>query len=110
MPQNCRRLSIILAETYINYFVLLRLTMESVTIKLDPILAREMEKAMKSGYSTKTEFIREAIRHRLQELKIDYELRKYLGFIKKKTTYAEERRIRDQVGKEIMKEHGLDLE
>jgi len=43
--------------------------METVSLRLDPALARRIEKEMAaSGYSTKTEFIREAIRDRLSEL------------------------------------------
>jgi len=44
--------------------------MESVSLKLDSALAREIGSAMKSAhYSTKTEFIREAIRDKLAELR-----------------------------------------
>ncbi|MBI4053587.1 MAG: ribbon-helix-helix protein, CopG family [Candidatus Diapherotrites archaeon] len=43
--------------------------METVSLRLDPALARRIEKEMASaGYSTKTEFIREAIRNRLSEI------------------------------------------
>ena len=43
--------------------------MESITIKVEDDLAREINKAMKLLYSTKTEFIREAIRDKLVALR-----------------------------------------
>ena len=43
--------------------------MENVSLKLDPSIARQVEKAMHAHhYSTKTEFIRDAIRCKLQNL------------------------------------------
>jgi Arc/MetJ-type ribon-helix-helix transcriptional regulator len=43
--------------------------MQSVTIKLDDELAHLLDNSLKPYYSTKTEFIREAIRDKLQEHK-----------------------------------------
>ncbi len=44
--------------------------MQSVSLKLDSALAKEIVACMRFGhYSTKTEFIREAIREKLAELK-----------------------------------------
>ena len=87
--------------------------MESITIKVEDNLAKEMDTAMKRDYSTKTEFIREAIRDKLKELRkekaID-ELRKYFGKSKTKTTYAEERKIREDVGREFAKKFGISLD
>lgn len=87
--------------------------MESITIKVEDNLAKEMDLAMKRDYSTKTEFVREAIRDKLKEIRkekaID-ELRKYFGKVKTKTTYAEERKIRENVGKEFAKKFGIRLD
>jgi len=87
--------------------------MESITIKVEDDLAREIDKAMRPYYSTKTEFIREAIREKLRKLdeekKIDARLRKYFGKAKVKTTYAEERRIREEVGREFARKFGHEL-
>lgn len=86
--------------------------MESITIKVEDNLAKEMDLAMKQDYSTKTEFVREAIRDKLKEIRkekaID-ELRKFFGKSKTKTTYAEERKIREDVGKEFAKKFGINL-
>ncbi|HIH39081.1 hypothetical protein J4460_08245 [Candidatus Woesearchaeota archaeon] len=43
--------------------------MESITIKVEENLAREIDKAMVPDYSTKTEFIREAIREKLNKIR-----------------------------------------
>ena len=44
--------------------------MENVCIRMDSALARQIEKDMKEfNYSTKTEFIRDAIRGKIKELK-----------------------------------------
>lgn len=75
--------------------------MESITIKVEEKLAQEIDKAMQPDYSTKTEFIREAIRDKIKiirnEKAID-ELKKYFGKTKTKTSYEEERRIREEIG------------
>jgi metal-responsive CopG/Arc/MetJ family transcriptional regulator len=86
---------------------------ESITIKVDKKMAREIEKAMDPLYATKTEFIREAIREKIkqkEDTKFEKELRKYFGASKTKTTYEEERRIREEAGKKIATEHGISLE
>ena len=86
--------------------------MESITIKVENNLAKEINTAMKTDYSTKTEFIREAIRDKLKlirkEKAID-DLRRYFGKAKTKTTYAEERKIREEVGKKFAKKLGVNL-
>lgn len=87
--------------------------MESITIKVDEGLGKEMDLAMKSGYSTKTEFIREAIRDKIRKMKreeIIDELKKHFGKAKTKTSYKEERRIREEVGREFAKKFGIDLD
>ena len=88
--------------------------MESVTIKMHGELAREMESVMKHRYTTKTEFIRDAIRDKIKN-EISTEealrlLRKNFGASKKKVTYADERRAREEVGREIAAEFGLKLD
>ena len=86
--------------------------MESITIKVEDSLAKEIDKAMKPYYSTKTEFIREAIREKLialrKELAIE-ELKRHFGKAKTKTSYKEEREIREKVGKEFAKKFDIKL-
>jgi metal-responsive CopG/Arc/MetJ family transcriptional regulator len=87
--------------------------MESITIKVEDDMASEIDKAMRPHYSTKTEFIREAIRDKIKEIskeKAMDELRKYFGKSNIKTTHAEERKIRESVGKEFAKKFGVKLD
>jgi len=63
--------------------------MESITIKVEDNLAKEIDKAMKPHYSTKTEFIREAIRDKIKDLEKEkalLRLEKAYGASKRKTT------------------------
>ncbi|MBI2108475.1 ribbon-helix-helix protein, CopG family [Candidatus Woesearchaeota archaeon] len=86
--------------------------MESITIKVEENLAKEIDKAMKPYYSTKTEFIREAIREKLMLLRKGQameELGKHFGKAKAKTGYDEERQIREKVGREFAKKFGIRL-
>ena len=86
--------------------------MESITIKVEDNLAKEIGKAMKPFYSTKTEFIREAIREKLVALRKEQaieELKKHFGKAKTKTSYKEERGIRESVGKQFAKKFGIKL-
>jgi len=86
--------------------------MESITIKVEEELLKEIDNSMKPLYSTKTEFIREAIRDKIKKIKKDNaleELKKYFGKAKVKTSYEEERKIREDVGKKFAKKFGIDL-
>lgn len=86
--------------------------MESITIKVEEELAKEMDKAMKPYYSTKTEFIREAIREKLIALKKELameELKKHFGKAKTKTSFKEEEEIREKVGKQFAKKFDIKL-
>jgi ribosomal protein L31 len=90
--------------------------MESITIKVEPALAKEIDRAMHPLYSTKTEFIREAIRdkiiqNKIKKMHIEKDLVEYRKthppWGTKQTTYEEERRIRENVGNEFLKKHGF---
>lgn len=94
------------------YFVLFCLTMESITIKVEEDLAKEIGKALKPYYSTKTEFIREAIRDKLMNLRNGHameELNNHFGKAKAKTNYNEEGEIREKVGRQFAKKFGIKL-
>jgi len=87
--------------------------MESITIKVPDIMAKEIEIFIKPDYGTKTEFIREAIRNKIKEVRKERaldELKKYFGKAKTKTSYKEERNIREYVGKEFAKKFGIKLD
>jgi metal-responsive CopG/Arc/MetJ family transcriptional regulator len=86
--------------------------MESITIKVEDGLAREINHAMRPYYSTKTEFIREAIRDKLMSLEKEkalQELKDRLGSMKAKTTAKEDRQIREAVGDRLARKLGIKL-
>jgi len=57
-----------MVEIFIYYLVILS-SMENISLKLDTYILRELKRVMKRYfYSTKTEFIREAIRDKMAEL------------------------------------------
>ena len=64
--------------------------MEHISFQLDSAISKQVEKSMKEfNYSTKTEFIREALRDKLKEIRKEKaldELGKYFG--KAKTLYG----------------------
>ncbi|MFH1399729.1 MAG: hypothetical protein ABIG95_06500 [Candidatus Woesearchaeota archaeon] len=87
--------------------------MESITIKVHREMLREIEKAVDPDYGTKSEFVREAIRDRLKQIRKERaisQLREYFGKAKTRTTYSEERKTREEVGRKIAKKYGIDLE
>ena len=47
-------------------------SMESVTIRLESELAQKVQENLKPYYSTKTEFIREAIRDKIKQLEAQF--------------------------------------
>jgi len=88
--------------------------MDIISIKLEGSLNKEMEQAMKPYYTTKTEFIREAIRDKIREEKhkrhvqIVWEnLGKGKGTNKNNLT---DREIREQAFGELVKEKGWKLD
>ena len=87
--------------------------MESITIKVEKAFSKEIEKAMKPNYSTKTEFIREAIRDKIKNNKKETALEllhKNFGIGKTKTTDEDLRKAREEVGRAYAKRHGIDLD
>lgn len=61
----------------------------------------------KHNFSTRTEFIRTAIRDKLENLSRDELIKEFLKFrgkAKKKTTYEENRKTREIVSKELFAE------
>ena len=82
--------------------------MDIISIKLDPALNKEMESVMKPYYTTKTEFIREAIRDKIKEEKQkqhEQRLREIFGKGKHfKTTDEEIRRIKKEAFEEFIRD------
>jgi metal-responsive CopG/Arc/MetJ family transcriptional regulator len=78
--------------------------METVTIKMEGKLLEEIDQKLEEHrYSTRTEFIRDAIREKLSELekdKILHELAKLKGSSKRKTTDEQLHKAREKVAQE----------
>ena len=87
--------------------------MEAISLKLDETMLQNIDHTLKeNNYSTRTEFIRDAIRIKLDDLKRDHlieEFMKFRGKSKKKTTYEENRKTREDVFLEMAKEKGWDI-
>ena len=82
--------------------------MESVSVKFQEDILKRMDTSIaEHNFNSRTEFIREAVRDKLEGLSKEELLQKFLslkGSIKKKTSYAEEHRRKIEAGKELMEE------
>ena len=80
---------------------------EMITLKLDGIFLKEIDLLVKNtGYQNRTEFIRNALREKIEEIKLKQamiELSKFKGKSSNKTTDAEIERIREVVSKKFIK-------
>ena len=81
--------------------------MESISLKLEPDFLRHMERIMKKcEYSTKTEFIRSAIREKIKELEKEETLKninKLFGSSKHKTTDKDLHKAREEIFEQLEK-------
>jgi len=91
--------------------------METVSVKFEEDFLIDIEKTMKKHrYTTKTEFIREAVRDKIDDLEKEEALarvRKFYGAGARKgrkITYEDERRVREEVGREFAKKFGINLD
>ena len=79
--------------------------MEIISVKFQEDVLKHIDNSIEQhNFNSRTEFIREAIRDKLKELKKEEtlnELQKHFGKSKTKTTFEEDRKIREKVGKEI---------
>ena len=85
--------------------------MESISLKLEGNFLRDIERIMKKHrYSTKTEFIREAIRDKINGIEKQETLRKIdevFGSSKRKTTDEELHKSRKKAVEMLEKKFGL---
>ncbi|MDD4878006.1 MAG: hypothetical protein PHO02_03145 [Candidatus Nanoarchaeia archaeon] len=88
--------------------------MEAVCIKMDTRIMEEMESCIEEeNYSTKTEFIREAIREKIKAIKKEHALKMLeanLGAAKVRVSDKRHAEIREQVGREYAKKYGIELD
>jgi len=87
--------------------------METISLKIESSLLKEIDSMLKTyRYSTRTEFIREAIRNRIEEMekqKAIRELEKYFGSAKTHVSDERHEQIREEVAKEYAKKMGIKL-
>ena len=83
--------------------------MESITIKVQEEMALEIDSSLIPNYGTRTDFIRDAIREKIENERKQRLLRifeKNFGKLKSKTKLSD-RQIRKNVGEEIAKQLGV---
>lgn len=82
--------------------------MEAVSLKLEDSFLKDIETSMRRNrYTTKTEFIREAIRDKIRDLEKEealLRLKKLYGASKRKTTDEELHRAGEKAFEELEKE------
>ncbi len=87
--------------------------METICLKMDGKLLNEVDKAIKSnGYSTRTEFVREAIRSKLWEMEKAEAIKKLAaarGSLKPKTNISDEE-AGEIAARKILKKHNIKLD
>lgn len=105
-----------MTESFKYYYVLLCITMETLSVRFEEGFVQDMEKAMKENrYATKTEFIREAIRDKMNELEkqkalLRLELAYGAGVRKgRKITDEDVHKVGEEAVKEIAKKLGVKL-
>ncbi len=98
-------------KTYI--LVLLGNTVEHISIKLEDDFLRDLERIIKKNrYSTKTEFIREAIRDKIEEIERKEMLKhieRIAGKSKRKTSDEQLHKAGERVFEELAKEYGIKI-
>lgn len=98
--------------------------MENISIKLDERIGKQISKVLKDfNYSTKTEFIRDAIRSKLSELEKERRIKQQWdklfalrGSLKGKNRFKSEKEWQEwrkregseELMRELRKEHGLE--
>jgi len=93
---------------YIKCIYTVNIITELVTFKMEHDFLEDVDKTARSaGFQNRTEFIRTALREKVEEVKLKeamLALSKFRGKAPKKTTDEERRRTREQVSKELMAE------
>ncbi|MCX6710576.1 MAG: ribbon-helix-helix domain-containing protein [Candidatus Woesearchaeota archaeon] len=85
--------------------------MEAICVKLDERILKNIDLSMKNfNYTTRTDFIREAIRDKLSELEKESaikDFKKFMGSAKSSVSDERHEQIREEVAKEYAKKFGL---
>lgn len=85
--------------------------MQTITFKIQESILKRIDDSLAGfNFSTRTEFIRDAIRDKLEEIDTEIfmrQLAKYKGAAKTNTSDEELEKIREQAWKEFAKKRGL---
>ncbi len=88
--------------------------MEAICVKLDDKILKNVDSSIKKfNYSTRTDFIREAIRDKLRKLEKDRainEFKKFMGIAKAHVSDNRHEKIKEEVAKEYAKKFGIRLD
>lgn len=86
--------------------------MQIINFKLQENIIKEIDRSLKSfNYNNRTEFIREAIRDKIEELDTKRRLRmaeKALGSAPRKVSDRQIKQARERIGKQFYKRFGLE--
>jgi metal-responsive CopG/Arc/MetJ family transcriptional regulator len=86
--------------------------MEAITLKLDEEMLKNIDKTLKKhNFSTRTEFIRDSIRKRLEDMSREELIHEFLataGTGKRKNPDKSWKQVRQEAYKELIKEKGWD--
>ena len=87
--------------------------MEAICVKMDGRALKNMDSCIKEhNYSTRTDFIREAVRDKLKQIEKESalkEFRKFLGAARTKVSDKRHEEIRQEVAKEYAQKLGVKL-
>lgn len=85
--------------------------MDAISLRLEENFLEDVKETMKKHrYTTKTEFIREAIRDKMRQLEKEemlLKVRKLYGSSKRKTTEKQIHKAGEKAMKELEKEYGI---
>ncbi|MBU1975723.1 MAG: ribbon-helix-helix domain-containing protein [Nanoarchaeota archaeon] len=88
--------------------------MTTISIRFEDDFLKDIETAMRDNrYSTKAEFVREAIRDKIKDLEKEkalMRLEKVYGASKRKTTDAQLKKAREKAVRQLAKKHGVKLD
>lgn len=104
-----------ISTTRFKYYQVIRSnTMETVSLKMGPALLREIDNSIKNNrYSTRTEFIRDAIRRMLSDFEKEeaiMRLSKMKGSLKGKAKYNDEELVGEIAVRNLARKMGVKLD
>ena len=92
------------------YIVLHSITMDVVSVKFQKEVLKKIDDSiLEHNFNSRTEFIRDAVRDKLDELRKETLIKEFLtynGKSKKKTSYAQNEQTRKAVSKELFEDLG----